>query len=114
LASEVRDPARRGQAAHHGHLLLGHLSLGAGEVAESTRHLLEAADLTDVPPFLRTGGPNRWLAHKLLERGERAAVIRYLRSCSRFWASSAHKAEQWVAILERGGEPDFSGNFLQV
>jgi hypothetical protein len=113
LASEDRDPARRGRAAHHGHLLLGHLSLGAGEVAESTRHLLEAADLTDVPPFIRTGGPNMWLARKLLDQGERAAVIRYLRACSRFWVSTDHKAEQWVAILERGDEPDFSGNFLQ-
>ncbi len=98
-----------GEAVHVGSLVLGELALRAGDVEQAKTYLL-AAGKTVGSPVLKSFGPNMRLAKDLLDHGERATVIDYLKLCARFWQTNDHRAEQWIHVLEHGGSPDFGPN----
>lgn len=56
-------------------------------------------------PALNSFGPRFDLATALLAKGERGAVIEYLRLCSRFWEGRKTTLERWVADIQAGGQP---------
>lgn len=93
-----------GYALHEVHRFLGHVALAAGDVAAAKRHLIDAGR-THGSPSLRSFGPRLDLARALLARGERDAVIEYLRSCSRFWKGRKATLERWIADIQSGGQP---------
>jgi hypothetical protein len=95
----------RGDAAHHGHLVLGRLALRQGDVGSAKAHLLAAGSAA-----LSSSGPGMALAKELLEAGERAAVVEYLRLCASSWHTEDRRAERWAEAVERGGMPDFGAN----
>ncbi len=66
-----------GKAIHYGNLVLGHIALAAGNIAEAKRRLLEAGK-TPGDASLNSFGPNMSLAEKFLVRNERAVVLEYL------------------------------------
>lgn len=97
---------RDGRAVFYGHHILGRLALQSGDVARAKAHLL-ASGRTAGDPCLRTGGPDMHLARDLLERGERDAVVEFLRLCANFWKTDDHRPEQWIYAIEHGEMPDF-------
>ena len=101
---EFADAA--GAAIHYGNLVLGHLALASGDVEGAKGHLVGAGRTPGSAP-LCSFGPSMVLAKELLDRGEREAVLHYLRLCSVFWQPDDQCLDQWIWTIEHGGVPDF-------
>ncbi len=54
------------------------------------------------------------LAKELLEAGEKAAVIEYLRLCKSFWDYGRKKGtlDRWIKTIRAGGTPEFGPNLI--
>ena len=100
----------RGNRLHFGNLVLGRIALAAGDTDRAAEYLL-AAGRTPGSPQLNSFGPDMTLARDLLERGQREAVIRYLRLCLEFWETGQDELRSWIAAVEAGRTPEFD-NFL--
>ncbi len=100
------DSGHKGLAVFYGNQVLGRLALAEGDVERANGLLLASAETTG-SPTLCSFGPSMVLASKLLSRGERDVVLRYLERCSSFWEHGAERLSQWVAAIERGETPDF-------
>lgn len=98
-----------GNLVHHGHLILGHVRLRAGDEDGATEHLLDAGRARGSPQ-LNSFGPNMTLAKALLERGKRQAVLDYFRECAVFWTSGIERLAEWQRTVEAGAIPDFGPN----
>jgi hypothetical protein len=89
----------------------GVIALAAGEVHEAIRLLDSslAACLTDEYASLSCSvrAPNLALAQKLLERGERIEVLRYLSGCKNVWSLLRQRIDTWINVIERGEMPNF-------
>jgi hypothetical protein len=92
---------------HEGHRVLGHLDLKAGDVEAAKKHLLEAGK-TPGSPQLDSFGPELTLASDLLARGEREAVVEYLRQISRFWKGREEALEEWIILIQAGKTPELN------
>jgi tetratricopeptide (TPR) repeat protein len=93
---------------HAAHTILGRLALKEGNIEEAKRCLAAAAEAIVTKAGVFAPGPRElWLAHELLERGERTAVIEYLQRCSAVWQDPWHRADIWTSAIERGEVPDF-------
>jgi tetratricopeptide (TPR) repeat protein len=90
---------------HESRLLLGKNALGRGDVDRAKAFLVKAADVTS--KGLRVSGPYMRLAKRLLEKGEKEAVLEYLRKCATVWTMPNHEIDQWIHTIEAGGMPDF-------
>ena len=105
-----RAPAqwRTGDAAHLAELVLGHTALDADDVGAAKEHLRAAAEVSATPK-LESFGPDISLAARLLERGERAAVLDYLERVRPLWKMGGARLLAWEAELRAGGRPTFVG-----
>jgi hypothetical protein len=90
-----------GNAIHWANISLGHAALVHGDLATASDYLVRAGK-TPGSPQLNSFGPDRWLAHVLLGRGERAAVLTYLADCAKFWRGHEALIEEWRSAIERG------------
>ncbi len=111
LAERYQDSWNYGNAVHHGHLILGHAALDRGDVAGAIQELL-AAGATPGSPQLDSFGPQMSLAKRLLERGEREAVLSYFEECRRFWKLHLDRLDQWKRQVEAGEMPEFGANLV--
>ena len=100
-----------GNAFHQGHIILGHVALETGDLAEAKAQLLLAAG-TPGSPQLATCGPDTALARELLFRGEGAAVLEYFRLCRRFWTHERERLDEWSLAVRRHKMPDFAGRIV--
>jgi hypothetical protein len=98
-----------GDAIHHGNIVLGRLALRTNNVDEAKRRLI-AAGKTPGSSTLASVGPNMQLAKDLLDRGETATVVEYLRQCGSFWEGNRGKLAEWIALVNAGIKPDFGAN----
>lgn len=98
-----------GSAIHDAHQVLGVLALQDNDVRGAVAHLLEAGN-TQGSPQLSSFGPEMGLAKRLLEQGERAAVLEYLRRCRRFWKMGAALLDAWTQDVAEGRLPNFVVN----
>jgi hypothetical protein len=55
-------------------------------------------------------GPNMLLAERLLRRGRRKEVIRYLNACRTFWKCSLATLWKWKTQIRLGDMPNFGCN----
>ncbi|HTE20327.1 MAG TPA: tetratricopeptide repeat protein [Armatimonadota bacterium] len=94
----------RGNAHHHGHIVLGRLALRSGQVQRAMEHLL-AAGQTSGSPQLNSFGPQMNLAYELLEAGERDCVLQYLTLCSAFWRIGRRTLDRWTGEIRMGQTP---------
>lgn len=108
-SDELEKSWAYGEALHHGHLVMGRLALRTGDLNEAKRRLVEAGK-TPGSPTLKTFGPNMSLAHELLQKGERDAILAYFTLCGKFWASGKHKLDTWATQVRGGEAPDFGAN----
>jgi tetratricopeptide (TPR) repeat protein len=93
---------------HYGYLTLGYLAFQSGDIDEAERKLFEAGNYENSS----VSGPNMYLAYHLLQRGERDAVVEFLRRASKWWESTDHTAERWIYMIEHGETPDFQTNLF--
>ncbi len=107
LAQDFKGDWNYGNALHHGNRILGLVALKNGDVANAKAYLL-ASGKTPGSPQLNSFGPNMSLAKVLLEAGEKATVLEYLRLCKNFWKDQ--KLPVWIAAVEAGEMPDFGAN----
>jgi tetratricopeptide (TPR) repeat protein len=105
----VAEGGRDGDMVHHGHVVLGRIALRAGDVDAAKQHLLAAGE-TPGSAALRSFGPNMRLARELLEKGERQAVLDYVKLCGSFW--NRDKLAAWSKEVEAGKTPDFGPNLV--
>jgi len=100
-----------GNAIHVGNLVLGHIALANGDLAEA-KNFLPAAGKTPGSPQLDSFGPNMLLAKALLEKGESAVVLEYFDLCANFWKSETSHLNEWKETVKRNEIPDFRANLL--
>ena len=106
MAGKFRRDWNYGNAIHDANLALGHVALAKGDVQAAKDHLL-AAGRTPGSPQLGSFGPDMSLAKALLEKGERDAVIEYLKLCGKFWKMGRERLKLWTKTLQSGGTPTF-------
>lgn len=97
-------------ATHISNIVLGLVALEKRNLTGAKEHLLAAGRLAFGSPTLRSFGPNMLLAKKMIEKGEREAVMQYFDLCSNFWKMENGTLEKWKSIVNQGGMPDFRAN----
>jgi tetratricopeptide (TPR) repeat protein len=96
-----------GNAIYGAHSILGEIALREGAIDRAKDHL-RLAGLTPGSPQLDSFGPDLRLADALLQRGERSAVVAFLREIGRFWQDGRSRIELWCLEIERGDTPKLS------
>jgi tetratricopeptide (TPR) repeat protein len=96
---------------HKACLILGRIALREGNVEEAKKCLLEATEVKG-ESLQGSFDPYMKLAQELLLRGEREAVLEYLRRCAAKWITTNHRLERWIYSLEHGETPDFGANLV--
>ncbi len=104
----IAHPPGPGDAMHLAHLVLGHAALDAEELPAAKRHLRSAVEVPSTPR-LESFGPDMSLAARLLERGERAAVLDLLERARSLWKMGGARLSAWEEELRAGGRPTFVG-----
>lgn len=93
-------------ALHHSRIILGRCALKNDDISSAKRYLLAAGQIPS-SNALNHSGPDIKLASELLKRGERAAVITYLKACRSIWPGGLEKLDHWLDLLDKGVTPDF-------
>lgn len=114
LEAWENDLARQGRgrlsplAFHMGHIYKGLVALDQDNVALAKLELIKASCVRR-NVMLRFFGPNLLLADRLLKRGEKKIVLKYLKNCRHFWSlpSRLYFARKWRSAIRRGESPDF-------
>ncbi len=102
-------------ATHNSNIILGLIEFQKGNTSEAKEHLLAAGRIRGItPPYLASFGPNMLLAKKLIEAGERDAVLEYLDMCAGFWKLEDGRIAKWKKQVSSGIVPDFGANNLYV
>jgi len=96
---------------HDLNTVAGLVALNAGDVAKAKECLSESVRVCEqnefswlacsIRPF------NLLLAQKLLQRGEHAAVIKYLSRCQDIWEYEAKRIAFWIEAIRKSKQPDF-------
>lgn len=92
------------ELAHVGNIVLGKLALRRGDVKQARAKLLSAAAVSP-DSAVAWFSPDFSLASSLLERGQKKAVLRYLRLCSRTWTDERDRLEEWIVLLRNDRVP---------
>ena len=114
LEAWENDYTRRGSgrlsplAFHMGHIYKGLVALDQDNVALAKLELSKASCVRR-NVVLSLCGPNLLLADRLLKRGEKKIVLKYLKNCRHIWSlpSRLYFARTWRAAIRRGETPDF-------
>jgi len=89
----------------------GLIALNDERIDEAIQCLDRSAEVcqTDVDSSIQCSllAPNLDLAERLLELGERIAVLRYLTECHNVWQRCRRQIEEWIHLIESGEKPDF-------
>src|SRR6185437_2955202 len=107
--ARVFDPSSR--ELYNICVIEGLIALNAGGVDEAIQSMDSStkACQADVDSSIQCSllAPNLDLAEKLLELGERGAVLRYLTECHNVWEHCRLQIEKWIHLIEAGEKPDF-------
>ena len=76
------------------------VELKKGNTDKACEYLLEAGK-TPGSPQLNSFGPDMMLANELLKRDKKECVIKFLKSCSKFWKRSK-VCNEWIKQVEAG------------
>jgi tetratricopeptide (TPR) repeat protein len=89
----------------------GLIALNNGKAGEAIRSLESStkACQTDVDSSIQCAllPPNLELAERLLQLGERIAVLGHLCECHNVWQLHRPQIEEWIHLIETGDKPDF-------
>jgi hypothetical protein len=101
---ELQLTMERNDAINDGNTILGLVAFRQGDVDKANWYLLESAKL---PGGLAFSKPRMALANALLQHGETATVLEYLKLCRTHWMDSAKDLELWTKAVVDGKTPDF-------
>jgi len=104
-APKFRGDWNYGNAIYKGNDVLGRIALNQGDLQGAARYLLRSGR-TPGSPQLNTFGPDMSLAKKLLQRGEKDAVLQYLELCRKFWSMGGTTLDDWTNAIKIGKIPD--------
>ncbi len=105
LASRHMDGMSDTNAIHRGNIILGYRALDNDDVDDAERHLLAACEISGSPQ-LESYGPSLGLADELLKRGRHKAVLKYLKSCGRWWDRGRYWIDRWSHQIRTGQKVD--------
>ncbi len=108
-AERHRSSANYGNAIHQANTLLGLVELQHDRIDKAADYLLHSAR-TPGSPQIKAFGPNMLLAERLLELGQRSAVVRYLEECRSIWMLSFGQLRKWRRQILSGHRPNFGAN----
>jgi hypothetical protein len=113
LAEKYKSNWDYGNAIHYGNLVLGRVSLVAGDMDAACSYL-KAASQAPGSAQLDSFGPNMTLAKELLEKGKKDAVLKYLDACLSFWKADSAKSEvaEWKQAIAAGKSPNFKAHLF--
>jgi tetratricopeptide (TPR) repeat protein len=92
--------------AHDAHQMLGRVALRQGNIEDAKRHLRESNLADRDSPSASLVYFRMELAQELLERGEKEAVIAYLKVFSLYNSRKGYVADKWIELIEQGKVPD--------
>jgi hypothetical protein len=108
-AEKWRENWDYGNAIHHGHRIIGLVSLQQGKIDEARRHLISSGEIPGFPR-LNSFGPNMQLAKAMLEAGEAESVIEYFQLCRKCWKCERGRLDAWLLDVRHGEMPSFGAN----
>ncbi|MBI5084503.1 MAG: hypothetical protein HZB13_07895 [Acidobacteria bacterium] len=97
----------RGEAIYRGHLVLARVDLRDGDVEAARRHLIEASGAYS-NSYMVFQGPDKRLIAEFLDKGEKDAVLDYLKQCAKSWKADNGETAHWIALIEKGERPWFA------
>jgi tetratricopeptide (TPR) repeat protein len=101
LAPKYPNGMDYGNAISVGNITLGRLALRDGDTKAAVDHLLAAVG-TRGSPQLNSFGPDFILANELLEKGQKDAVLSYLKLCANFWKTDRGLLALWTKDIQEG------------
>jgi tetratricopeptide (TPR) repeat protein len=93
----------RTATANLGETLMGLAALEKGEMDEAKGHLKASAKVGGA--WKDGDAPSMELAAALAQRGEKAAVVEYLKACEAIFPDGVEKLEKWRTSVEKGELP---------
>jgi hypothetical protein len=81
--------------------VLGRIALSKGDLKSAAQYLIRSGG-TPGSPQLDTFGPDMRLARKLIQHGEKDAVLQYLDLCRKFWREGGATLDDWTNAIKNG------------
>ena len=111
--AKARSLAPGAPELHDLHTVAGMVALSEENVAQAIDCLYESIRVCEQNEFAWLACSirsfNLLLAERLLERGEDAAVVKYLSRCQNIWEYEAKRIASWIEAIRVGERPDFQG-----
>jgi hypothetical protein len=104
----LRDMGAAGDAVYTGNLILAQAALDNEDVAGARQYLLAAAT-TSGARRIEQSGLDTSVARVLFDRGEKEAVLEYLKRGRALWPKGAQTIGRWEAAIRAGRRPNFGG-----
>lgn len=106
-ADAIPNNFAAGTFMHKANMALGKIAFDSGDIESAKSYLIASVKMNN-NSSLKGFGPNMSLAKKLLDRGEKQAVIEYLTLCESFWKKDI--LEGWKKEIAENKVPNFGGN----
>lgn len=94
-------------AVQRANTILGRVALRENDIPSAKRYLLDSAADPGASRDIGLSGPILVLAKELIERGERDAVLEYLKDCLTLWPRGEPILRIWIAQIQEGKTPNF-------
>jgi hypothetical protein len=103
----LRENPGSGDAIYTGNLILARTALDNNDVANAKRYLLDAA-ATPGAQRIEQNGLDTSVVRVLFDRGEKDAVLEYLRRGKTLWPKGEQLISRWEAAIRAGRRPNFN------
>jgi hypothetical protein len=99
--ANARGGSQPGEFIHRGNIALGKIAVATNDVHQAKAHLIDAGKAPWVISK-QDKQPDMTLAAELLHRGERAAVIEYLKLCRLIWKDHTDELSARIEAVRTG------------
>jgi hypothetical protein len=103
----LRESPTSGDSIYAGNLILAQAALDSSDVANAKQYLLQAAS-TPGTRRIEQNGLDFSVARALFERGEKDAVLEYLKKGRTLWPQGAANLSRMEAAIRAGRRPNFN------
>jgi len=103
----LSEHGESGEAIYTGNLILAQTSIDNNDIVSAKRYLLDAASTTGAHS-IEQNGLDTSVARALLDRGERDAVLEYLKRGHTLWPQGEQIVSRWEATIRAGRRPNFN------
>jgi hypothetical protein len=100
----LRESPTSGDAIYDGNLILAQAALDNDDISSAKQYLLQAAS-TPGARRIAQNGLDTSIARVLFDRGEKDAVVEYLKRGRELWPQGAQTIGRWEAAIKAGRRP---------